>query len=234
MNEKQRILNAYQVRRCQASEQFFGYENLAHVCRIHERHRETLRLLSKFGYHPISHLNVLDVGCGDGNLLRQFLQWGAEPDRLAGIEMRREPVQKALCLDPNLDVRCGSATELPWADESFDLVCQHTVFTSILDRPMKTQVAAEMSRVLRPNGAVLWYDFFYDNPDNSDVQGVRASEVHRLFPGFEIHLRKLTLAPPIARHIPEVWLPVLYPMLSAVQFLRTHYLGLLIKRVAAA
>lgn len=228
-DEQQRIVQAYQSRQVQAQARvrFFEYEDLAHVCRIHERHRQTLRLLQVAGYHPLSNLDILDVGCGDGNMLRQFLQWGAVPERLAGIELRSEPVQKACYLNSNLDVRCGSATELPWPDASFDLVCQHTVFTSILDPEMKRQIAGEMNRVLRSGGAVLWYDFMYDNPRNPDVHGVKTDEIRLLFPGFGIHLHRITLAPPIARRLPESLLPVLYPLLAAISLLRTHYLGLL-------
>ena len=234
-DEHERILKAYQrlEARVQAGENFFEYRDLAHVCRIHERYRVTLSLLKAAGYHPMSNLHILDVGCGDGNMLRQFLQWGAIPEHLAGIELRPEPVQKARHLNPNLDVRCGSAIELPWPDASFDLVCQHTVFTSILDSAMKQQIAAEMSRVLRPGGAVLWYDFMYNNPRNPDVRGVKADEIRALFPGFEIHLRRITLAPFIARRLPESFLPLFYPLLAAIPPLRTHYLGLLVKPTTA-
>jgi len=234
-DEHQRILQAYHERqvRAQARAGFFEYEDLAHVCRIHERYGETLRLLKAAGYHPMTNLHMLDVGCGDGNLLRQFLQWGAVPERLAGIELRPELVQKARHLNPNLDVRCGSATKLPWSDASFDLVCQHTVFTSVLDPAMKQEIAAEMSRVLRPGRAVLWYDFMYSNPRNPDVRGVKAAEIRSLFPGFEIHLHRITLAPFIARRLPESLLPVLYPLLAAIPLLRTHYLGLLVKPTTA-
>jgi len=69
----------------------------------------------------------------------------------------------------------------------------------------------------------------YDNPRNPDVRGVRAGEIRSLFPGFEIHLRRITLAPFIARRLPESLLPVLYPLLAAIPLLRTHYLGLLVK-----
>ena len=229
MDEHQRILKAYHARQLRTKARFFGYENLAHVYRIQEHHRETLRLLARAGYHPLSGLRILDVGCGNGNMLRQFMQWGAAPEDLAGIELRPEPVEYACHLNPNLDIRCGSAMALPWPDASFDLVCQHTVFTSILDTAMRRQVAAEMSRVLRRGGAVLWYDFMYDNPRNPDVRGVSAKEIRALFPGFEINLHRITLAPPIARRLPDRFLPILYPLLSAILLLRTHYLGLLIK-----
>jgi SAM-dependent methyltransferase len=230
-DEHQRILEAYQARQAQAQAKagFFGYEDLAHVCRMHERYQKTLRLLRKAGYHPLSDLHTLDVGCGDGNMLRQFLEWGAVPERLVGIELRPEPVEKSRRLNPALDIRCGSAVKLPWSDASFDLVCQHTVFTSIMDPAMKRQIAGEMNRVLRSGGAVLWYDFMYDNPRNPDVRGIKTDEIQLLFPGFGIHVHRITLAPPIARRLPEPLLPVLYPLLAAIPLLRTHYLGLLAK-----
>jgi SAM-dependent methyltransferase len=179
------------------------------------------------GYHPLGDRRILDVGCGEGEALRQFLQWGAKPERLAGIELRPEAVAKAAYLNPNLEVRCGAAEELPWPDASFDLVCQHTLFTSVLNRTTRQRIAAEMRRVLKPGGAVLWYDFFYNVPWNPDVRGITRGEIASLFPGFGLRLWRVTLAPFIARRLPEPLLPVLYPLLAAVWPLRTHYLGLL-------
>jgi SAM-dependent methyltransferase len=232
-DEAQRIIEAYHRLDTHVSQigRFFGYEGLAHVTRVHERYRETLRILKSAAYHPLTHLRVLDVGCGNGAMLQQFVLWGAQPENLAGIELRSEPVATSHHLYPNLDVRCNSAVELPWLDNAFDLVCQHTVFTSILDKTMKQQVANEMVRVLRPGGAILWYDFMYNNPRNPDVRGVKREEIERLFPSLNMKLRRVTLAPPIARRIPAGWLPVAYPLLATFPFLRTHYLGLLIKAV---
>jgi SAM-dependent methyltransferase len=230
MEEKKRILEVYKKRELRDQKGFFIYENLAHFFRIYERHRAALLLLRVGGYYPLNNLKILDIGCGDGNLLRQFLQWGAKTENLAGIELRPEPVEYARSLNPQLDIRCGSADELSWADESIDLVCQHTVFTSILDLKLKMQVASEMQRVLKFGGAILWYDFIYNNLRNPDVRGVGEREIHNLFPGLEINLKKITLAPPIARRIPEKLLPVLYPLLALFPWLRTHYLGLFIKK----
>jgi hypothetical protein len=84
-----------------------------------------------------------------------------------------------------------------------------------------------MLRVLTQGGAVLWYDFMYDNPRNPDVRGVRRREIAALFPGFSLDLVRITLAPPIARRIPVPLLPICYPLLAAFPVLRTHYLGVL-------
>ncbi len=230
-DERARILDAYRRRiaREKNRDKLFVYEDMAHVYRAHERSVAMLRLLDACGLRTLEDLSILDVGCGDGNMLRQWLQWGAAPDRLAGIDLRAAPVERARILNPNIDVRLGSAEELPWEDGSFDLVSQLTVFTSILDVQMKRRIAAEMSRVLRPGGAVLWYDFAYNNPRNPDVRGIGSYEIAELFPGFRNRIRRVTLAPPLARFIPVSLLPVCYPLASAVPFLRTHHLGLLRK-----
>ena len=159
-----------------------------------------------------------------------FTAWGAEQNNLAGIDLQTEEVERAKRVLPGADLITGDASKLPWEDSQFDLVSQHTVFTSILDRGMRNAVASEMKRVLRPGGGVLWYDFTYNNPRNPDVQGVKAEEVAELFPGFDIHLKRITLAPPIARRIPTRMLPVVYPVLSILPMTRTHLLGLLVKR----
>lgn len=229
--ERDRILEAYDrlAQRISQKPRFFGYENLAHLMRLQQRFCVTLQLLHTYDYHPLTDLRILDVGCGDGNMLRQFLQWEARPGNLAGIELRPEPVELARALNPALDIRIGSATTLPWPDGRFNLVCQHTVFTSILDADIKRQVAAEMMRVLCSGGAILWYDFMYDNPRNPDVQKVKAAEIRKLFSGFEIHLQRITLAPPIARRLPHQFLSLVYPLLSSLPVLCTHYVGLFIK-----
>src|SRR5262249_32502074 len=76
---------------------------------------------------------------------------------------------------------------------------QSTVFTSVLDASMKHQMASEMLRVVKDDGLILWYDYHVNNPWNPDVRGVKRREIHQLFGGCRITLRRTTLAPPLAR-----------------------------------
>lgn len=220
--ETQRILDEYKRRENRRRAAFFGYEDLAHLFRVHERYRKTLLLLEAHGYSSLSDLRILDVGSGNGNMLRQFMQWGAKPENLAGIELRQEPVDLALRLNPNIDIRCASATELPWQGGSFDLVSQHTVFSSILDWNMKKKIASEMMRVLKPGGLILWYDFWL-NPVNPQTQGIRPAEIKSLFPDCRYEFERITLAPPIARRlVPLSWGGSLF--LESLKIFNTHYL----------
>jgi hypothetical protein len=83
-----------------------------------------------------------------------------------------------------------------------------------------------MLRVAKANGLVLWYDFCFDNPRNPDVRGVRRRAIRELFPGCAVILRRVSLAPPLARAIaPRSAL--LCRILGAIPPLCTHYVGLI-------
>ena len=108
------------------------------------------------------------------------------------------------------------------------LVIASTVFTSILDDTMRAAVAREVVRMLRPGGALLWYDFAWNNPQNKNVRGISRRALHALFPTLHGDVRALTLAPPIARLVaPRSW--ALATALEAIPLLRTHLIALLLK-----
>lgn len=117
----------------------------------------------------------------------------------------------------------GDATTLDLPENSFDIVYQSTVFTSLLDQGFQHQLADKMWSLVKPGGAVLWYDFTYDNPHNPDVRGVPVKRIKELFPRGRIKTWRVTLAPPICRRVVRIH-PCLYTVLNCVPFLRTHVL----------
>ena len=230
MSEENRIIEYYRERDSQqAYKGFFGYKSLADLLMHQERVRNTLQLLQKYNItsHSIGGMKILDVGCGSGGILREYLKYGATPENLAGIDLSADRVHLAKRLAPYLDIRCASAADIPYEDQTFDLVMQHVVFTSILQDDILFTIAQQMVRVLKPTGMILWYDYFYDNPFNSNVRAVKKDKIKQLFPDLKLDLSRITLAPPIARNIPKLVLPVVYPILSSFPFLCTHYLGVL-------
>ena len=168
-------------------------------------------------------------GCGNGDLLRDFIKWGARPENVVGVELLPERVAEAKRLCPGaIQIVQSNAAKLEFSDATFDLVFQSTVFTSVLDTSMKRQMAAEMCRVLKPEGLILWYDYHMNNPRNPDVKGVKRREIYALFPDCDIRLQRITLAPPIARWItPHSWL--LCYVLSKIPWLCSHYIGVIRK-----
>ncbi|AFU45171.1 type 11 methyltransferase [Acidovorax sp. KKS102] len=190
----------------------------------HQRQRATLNLLASKDIQTLRDLDLIEVGCGNGGNLLELLLLGATPERLSGNELLDERLRHARSVLPDA-VRLwpGNAADLALGESSFDIVYQSTVFSSILDDALQESISAAMWRWLRPGGAVLWYDFTYNNPCNPDVRGVSLRRVQALFPQGRITSRRVTLAPPLARVLVRCH-PALYGLFNCVPWLRTHVL----------
>jgi SAM-dependent methyltransferase len=204
-----------------------------------QKQRLLLKLLVQERLVPLAGKTILDVGCGDGQQLLELVSWGARRSELAGIDLLEGRVARGRVRlgstsdrpDAEIDLRAGDASHLPWPDCSFDIVLQNTVFTSILDDAMKRNIAREIIRVLKPGGVLIWYDFRFNNPANRQVRGIGAGELRALFTGCAIRLKRLTLAPPLARRlVPISWIGSL--LLEKLIVFNTHYLGLIRKSAA--
>ena len=108
-----------------------------------------------------SRMRLLDVGCGTGRLLLAAAR--REPGaQFFGIDHDRDAVDIAKQrnrLSPSpLDIRCESATRLPFADETIDVVTM-TFFLGRQRRSTRLVALAEAMRVLRPGGKIIVADF---------------------------------------------------------------------------
>lgn len=195
---------------------------------LDERQRTIRKMLTAKGWVPLGSRRVLEVGCGTGAELARLMEFGAEPRLLVGVDLLADRVAAAKASYPSLDLRVANAERLEFADAEFDLVLAMTLFSSIKDEHMARNVAAEIKRVLKPGGAVLWYDFRYDNPNNPNVRAMTEVGVRSLFPGLDGRLESVTLLPPLARRLGRLT-PALYPVLASAPPLRTHLVGLLWK-----
>lgn len=102
-------------------------------------------------------MRVLDAGCGIGGGSRFLVQnYGCQVD---AIDLTPQYVEAAarlnsLCgLDDKITVRAGSVTNLPYPDQSFDVVWSQNVTMNVAD---KRGMFAEAYRVLKPGG---WFTF---------------------------------------------------------------------------
>ncbi len=171
----------------------------------------------------------MDVGCGPGVWLQKFLEWGASPEKLFGVDLMEDRIARARQdLPQGVTLNLGSASQLNFPDENFDLVTQYVVFSSVLHAPTRNEIAKEMLRVLKPGGHIIWYDFFRNNPWNSDVRGVKKNEIRELFPQCQFHFEQLTVAPPLTRKMSAL-APALYPAMASLKVFSTHYLAFITK-----
>ena len=189
-----------------------------------EKERAVIKWIKTCGIEPVDTKSLLEVGCGAGGNLLDFIQLGFKPENLVGNELIVERAREARNRLPSTtQILIGDAADLRLADESFDITLQSTVFTSLLDDAFQQKVADKMWALTKPGGGILWYDFIYNNPANPDVRGVPFKRIKELFPKGEIYKWRLTLAPPISRRVTEIH-PSLYVILNIFPFLRTHLL----------
>jgi SAM-dependent methyltransferase len=192
---------------------------------LQERQRAMLKLFGELGWSDLAAIRLLEVGCGTGGNLLELLRLGFAPEQLAGIDLLGERVTQARRVLPAaLRLDTGDATAAAVPDASLDVVYAATVFSSLLDDGTQQRLADAMWRWVRPGGGVLWYDFAYDNPRNADVRGVPLKRVGELFAQGTMRVRRVTLAPPIARTVCRLH-PAAYTLFNAVPLLRSHLLA---------
>jgi 2-polyprenyl-3-methyl-5-hydroxy-6-metoxy-1,4-benzoquinol methylase len=88
--------------------------------------------------------SLLDVGCGEGVLVQAWAQ--RRPDaRVVGIDLEEDSIQAGWAEHPapNLEYRVMEASNLPFADDEFDLACAIEVLEHV---PDPAHTVAEMAR----------------------------------------------------------------------------------------
>lgn len=224
MKEVDAVRERYARRDTQTAQQRYSLLNESALLPRQEWERAVVRWAKRSGMAPLESRSLLEVGCGSGANLIEFMRMGFQPENLVGNELLPERSEVARRLLPAaVRVIAGDATQMDVASQSFDVVLQSTVFSSLLDGAFQQRLADAMWGWVRPGGGVLWYDFVYDNPNNPDVRGVPLRRIRELFPKGRIDARRITLAPPIARRVCAVH-PSLYPVFNALPLLRTHLL----------
>jgi SAM-dependent methyltransferase len=92
---------------------------------------------------------VLDVGCGVGAFLKLVADRGGEPH---GIDASETLIAFARTRLPQADLRVGEMEDLPWDDDTFDLV---TGFNSFFFANDMVAALREAGRVAKPGAPVV-------------------------------------------------------------------------------
>lgn len=223
-NELEEIRQRYDRRREIPESSLYDPLNADRYMAYQEKRRTFIRWIKCSGLTPVRDKRLLEIGCGSGDNLLQFLTLGFQPENLVGNELLEERAFNARHLLPAAtQILIGDASTVDLEEESFDIVLQATVFTSILDDSFQQKLANHMWSMVKPGGGILWFDFVFNNPNNPDVRGVPIRRICELFPQGNIKTWKLILAPPISRRVTKIH-PNLYILLNLMPFLRTHVL----------
>ncbi|MGD1865534.1 MAG: methyltransferase domain-containing protein [Phormidesmis sp.] len=114
------------------------------------------------GMGIITGQKVLDLGCGSGVITRELAKQ-VYPARAVGIDISKTLIDKGLLAyaessqrtQKNVDFQQGSVYNLPFPDNSFDIVYARLLFQH-LDAPL--QALASALRVLKPGGKLFILD----------------------------------------------------------------------------
>jgi ubiquinone/menaquinone biosynthesis C-methylase UbiE len=133
-------------------------EDLAPIDEFHIRgHEATRELASQVNLN--SNHKVLDVGSGVGGASRYLAS--AYGCQVIGLDLTDEYCRVAQSLADRLGLasqvsyRQGSALDMPFEENSFDVVWTQHAAMNIVDKP---KLYSEIARVLRPNGCFAMYD----------------------------------------------------------------------------
>jgi ubiquinone/menaquinone biosynthesis C-methylase UbiE len=106
---------------------------------------------------------VLEAGCGAG---RVYFDYKSKGVNIKGIEYSQNAVNNILKKDPSAEVIQGSVTEMPYDDNSFDVVLAFGLYHNIEDEMQLQKSFDETFRVLKPGGklvASVRFDSFENN-----------------------------------------------------------------------
>lgn len=93
--------------------------------------------------------SILDVGCGAGLALQVAQSRGA---RISGLDAAPGLTRIAATRCPDADIRVGEIEQLPFLDDSFDVI---TGFNSFQYAANAVHALIEAKRVIKPGGAVV-------------------------------------------------------------------------------
>jgi len=118
------------------------------------RYRSERHIPACIGALNVAGRRVLEIGLGEGAESERLIRHGA---CWSGVDLTAESVQRVrtrlMLRELSYDeLRQGSVLDLPFADDSFDMVFSHGVLHHV---PDIKQAQSEIHRVLRPGGELI-------------------------------------------------------------------------------
>lgn len=183
-------------------------------------YRETLELITAHTYGADG-LNILDLGCGTGNLIALLLREypGA---RMVGVdpsEGMRRACEAKFAGSERVEIAGGDALGIPFPAGSFDIVVSNYALHHVPPQ-RRAECAAEIARALRPGGRLVYSDPFcgVDAPpeDPARMRDLLEKQVAQVLYDFEkgaFEMMKIKLATMVKgifaegeyMTTPEVW-----------------------------
>jgi SAM-dependent methyltransferase len=102
---------------------------------------------------PVEWGSALDFGCGMGRLTRAMSKYF---ERCVGVDISQEMVSQASLANPACEFIVNTDTSLPFSNASFDFIYTKYVLQHLPTRNDMRAYVREFSRVLKPNGLLVF------------------------------------------------------------------------------
>lgn len=141
------------------------------------------------GQHLTGSEQVLDIGCGRGAVLLLAAQ-RLDEGRAHGVDLWRRQDQSgnsdattrsnavAEGVSDHVDLHTADMTELPFDNDSFDVVVSSLAIHNIKEKSGRQQALSEAMRVVRPGGELAIADFRHVKIYAESLRAIGAIDVH--------------------------------------------------------
>ena len=147
MSESEEIIRRYERRKL-IPEDRYSPLNASTYMSEQEKERALIKLIKREKLEPLGNKRLLEIGCGSGINLLQLIRLGFQPSNLFANDILAERLIEAKKRLPNqVSFFEGDILSQNFDDESFDIVFQSMVFSSILDSDFKEKLSQKMWRL---------------------------------------------------------------------------------------
>ncbi|MBN21155.1 MAG: hypothetical protein CL678_07695 [Bdellovibrionaceae bacterium] len=139
---------------------YFQQNDISVFSNNHMRHEKLVEFAKK-GMPTNS--SLLNIGAGDGYLESYALKNGF---RVSSCDPSSKTME--ILKEKKIDARVGSADQIPFEDEVFDVVIATEIFEHLTEKEFK-KALKEVKRVLKPNGLLVGTVPFQENLSENEV-----------------------------------------------------------------
>lgn len=162
-----------------------------------------------------SEATILDVGCGEGGSIVNYLRLGFDPSKIYGIDILEDRIQSARKKLPHIHFVLGDASEMDMFKEGqFDIVTGTGIFLAIPEEALAVRIAQEMLRIVKHGGHIVLAEWRYNKPGSFDYTAVTRKRISALFnvgtQSLILAAYKGELVPPVGRFLSKHSLDFIY------------------------
>lgn len=140
----------------------------------------------------IHKLKILDIGCGNGRMLRKLCDIGAGPQNCFGIDISEKAIEYATNNSPSgINFIQGDFAN-PIYKEQFDLITCLGVLIHIKDNEYIRKIAKEVGRILKPGGLFIVTATGEETKWNTEMQKITRNFEHDELTGLFSELEHVT------------------------------------------